>query len=98
MSLPHRDDAPGWTRGGTAALGPEQQELALELIRRVADSGKAVVIISHSLQHVLSVTDRIAVLRRGELVALVRGGETTGDELVSYITGTRAQEPSSFAA
>ncbi len=82
----------------TAALGPEQQELVLDLIRRVRDDGMAVVVISHSLQHVLSVADRIAVLRRGRLVALVRAGETSGDELVGYITGTREQSETAFAA
>ena len=82
----------------TAALGPEQQDLVLDLIRRVRDDGMAVVVISHSLQHVLSVADRIAVLRRGRLVALVNAGETSGDELVGYITGTRAQAPAAFAA
>ena len=82
----------------TAALGPEQQQLVLDLIRRVRDEGMAVVVISHSLQHVLSVADRIAVLRRGRLVALVPADETTGDELVGYITGTREQRAATFAA
>jgi simple sugar transport system ATP-binding protein len=77
----------------TAALGPEQQELVLDLIRRVRDEGMAVVVISHSLQHVLAVADRIAVLRRGRLVALVNAEETSGDELVGFITGIREQPP-----
>jgi simple sugar transport system ATP-binding protein len=73
----------------TAALGPEQQANVLELIRRVREGGTPVVLISHSLQQVMEVADRIAVLRRGRLVALVRPEETSDDDLLGYITGMR---------
>jgi simple sugar transport system ATP-binding protein len=76
----------------TAALGPEQQAHVLELIRRVKEGGTPVVLISHSLQQVMEVADRIAVLRRGRLVAVVRPQETSGDELLAYITGMKVHE------
>jgi simple sugar transport system ATP-binding protein len=76
----------------TAALGPEQQRQVLSLIDRVRSRGTAVLLVSHSLPQVLEVADRIAVLRRGELVALVQAAETDGDELVAYITGSRRQD------
>jgi simple sugar transport system ATP-binding protein len=78
----------------TAALGPEQQEQVLALIDRVRSRGTAVLLVSHSLPQVLAIADRVAVLRRGELVALVPAADTNGDELVAYITGTRRQRES----
>jgi D-xylose transport system ATP-binding protein len=71
----------------TAALGVRESRQALELIRRLKDQGVATVIISHNLEHVFSVVDRIVVLRRG----VIRGErEREGimpDEIVSMITG-----------
>ncbi len=71
----------------TAALGVRESRQALELIRRLKDQGVATVIISHNLEHVFSVVDRIVVLRRG----IIRGErEREGimpDEIVSMITG-----------
>lgn len=71
----------------TAALGMREAGLALELIRRLKDQGISVVLISHNLEHVFSVVDRIVVLRRGRVRGerLVR--EVKGDEIVSMITG-----------
>ena len=53
----------------TAALGVAQTRMVLDLVRRLADRGLAVVIISHNLQDVFQVADRIAVLRLGRMVA-----------------------------
>lgn len=75
----------------TAALGPEQQAQVLDLIREVRDRGVPVMLITHSLQQVMDVADRIAAFRRGELMATVRRDETTEEELIAYITGLRRQ-------
>ena len=58
----------------TAALGVRQTRRVLDLIRRVADRGIAVVLISHNMPEVLEVSDSIQVLRLGRRVARVRLG------------------------
>jgi len=73
----------------TAALGVAQTEQVLNLVRRLSDQGVAVVLISHNLTDVFAVADDIAVLYLGQMVAQVRTAETTRDEIVGYITGTK---------
>ena len=58
----------------TAALGVVQTHNVLETIKKVRDSGLAVVLISHSMPHVLEVADRVQVLRLGRRVATYDGG------------------------
>ena len=57
----------------TAALGVAQTAMVLELVRRLADRGLAVIIISHNMNDVFEVADRIAVLRLGRMVAVQTG-------------------------
>jgi simple sugar transport system ATP-binding protein len=71
----------------TAALGVRQTRKVLELIRRVADRGVAVVLISHNMPEVLEVSDRVEVLRLGKRVAQYQGKQTSVDELVGAMTG-----------
>lgn len=71
-----------------AALGVRQTELVLSLIERLKDHGVAVLLISHNMEHVLRVADRVAVMRLGRKVAdLALDGTTTGTHLVGLITG-----------
>ncbi|MCJ7623349.1 MAG: ATP-binding cassette domain-containing protein [Anaerolineaceae bacterium] len=71
----------------TAALGVRESKQAVELIRRLKDQNIATVVISHNLEHVFSVVDRIVVLRQG----IIRGERGIEDadvnEIVSMITG-----------
>lgn len=76
----------------TAALGVEQQREVLSLVLRLKRQGLSVVIISHNLQQVFEVVDRIVVLRLGQVVANVKASEVTGDDVVGYITGTQAAQ------
>jgi len=76
----------------TAALGVVQTQNVLELIRRVRDRGVAVVLISHSMPHVLAVADRVQVLRQGRRVATYDAKRTTMEELVGAMTGAISQE------
>jgi simple sugar transport system ATP-binding protein len=71
----------------TAALGVRQTRKVLELIRRVADRGIAVVLISHNMPEVLEVSDRVEVLRLGRRVAQYRAKDTNVEELVGAMTG-----------
>jgi ABC-type sugar transport system ATPase subunit len=71
-----------------AALGVKQTELVLSLVERLKSHGVGIVFISHNMQHVLRVADRIAVFRLGEKVADLDVHErTTGSELVALMTG-----------
>ena len=71
----------------TAALGVRQTRRVLDLIRRVADQGTAVVLISHNMPDVLEVSDNIQVLRLGRRVAEFTAAEATVDKLVGAMTG-----------
>jgi simple sugar transport system ATP-binding protein len=71
----------------TAALGVRQTANVLETIRRVADHGIAVVFISHSMPHVIEVSDRVQVLRLGHRVATYQTKDTSMEELVAAMTG-----------
>jgi D-xylose transport system ATP-binding protein len=70
----------------TAALGVAQTRQVLELVRRLAEQGQAVVIISHNLHDVFEVADRITVLRLGRNVAVFERPKTTQQDVVHAIT------------
>ncbi|MGW6934789.1 ATP-binding cassette domain-containing protein [Lentzea sp. NPDC054927] len=76
----------------TAALGVVQRERVLEVIKRVRDEGIAVVLISHNMPEVLSVSDRVEVLRLGRRVARFKAADTSVEELVGAMTGALTQE------
>ena len=71
----------------TAALGVRESRKVLELLLQLKGRGVAVIVISHNLEHVFSVADRIAVLRRGRNVGTVRTTDSSPSEIVHYITG-----------
>ena len=74
----------------TAALGVVQTEQVLDLIGRLRDQGLAVVVISHNLENVYHVADRIVVLRLGRLEATFDRDSTPREEVVAAITGAGA--------
>ncbi|MFV2008893.1 MULTISPECIES: ATP-binding cassette domain-containing protein [unclassified Micromonospora] len=74
----------------TAALGVAQTAQVLELVRRLADNGLAVVLISHNMNDVFAVSDRIAALYLGQMVAQVRSTEITHAQIVELITAGRS--------
>jgi D-xylose transport system ATP-binding protein len=74
----------------TAALGVAQTEQVLNLVKRLAEQGVAVIIISHNLADVFEVADHISVLYLGQMVAELETGATTRDDIVGYITGTKS--------
>jgi ABC-type sugar transport system ATPase subunit len=73
----------------TAALGVAETRRVEELIRRMRNGGRAILLVSHSLDQVFRLADRICVLRRGRQVGLRRRADTDGDEIVAMITGLR---------
>jgi ABC-type sugar transport system ATPase subunit len=74
-----------------AALGVKQTELVLSLVERLKSHGVGILFISHNMQHVLRVADRVAVMRLGAKVADVDVDEqTSGTDLVALMTGATA--------
>ncbi|HVT69447.1 MAG TPA: ATP-binding cassette domain-containing protein [Trebonia sp.] len=76
----------------TAALGAVQQRMVLDLVRRVRDQGITVVLISHNMQQVLEVCDRVEVLRLGTRVAQLGTSGTTVEDLVAAMTAGTIKE------
>ena len=76
----------------TAALGVVQTARVLDLIRGVRDSGVAVVLITHNMQDVKAVADRIEVLRLGRRAARFSGADVSMEDLVGAMTGALEQD------
>src|SRR6266496_3103251 len=75
----------------TAALGVAQTRQVLDLVRRLADQGLGVVLISHNLNDVFEVSDRIAALYLGQLAAEVAAAEVNNSQVVELITAGRTK-------
>ncbi len=79
----------------TAAMGVQETVAVLRLIRRLADRGHGVVVISHNMDQVFEISDRIAVMRRGRVVHSLLTRETNPQRVIALITGAldgRAEE------
>jgi len=72
----------------TAALGVPEQRKVHELVKTLKAQNVPVIIISHNLQDIFAVADRIIVMRRGNKVGDVRASEVTDDDLVSLMVGS----------
>jgi D-xylose transport system ATP-binding protein len=70
----------------TAALGVAQTRQVLDLVKRLAQNGLAVILISHNMNDVFEVADRITVLRLGGTVGVFKTAETTQRDIVEAIT------------
>jgi ABC-type sugar transport system ATPase subunit len=73
----------------TAALGVQETDRVEQIIQRMRARGRAILIVSHRLDQVFRISDRICVLRRGQQVGIKNTSDTNGDEIVSMITGLR---------
>jgi ABC-type sugar transport system ATPase subunit len=76
-----------------ANLGVHETEVVLSFVERLREHGVAVMVVSHNMQHVLRVTDRIVALRLGEKVLDTATADTSGDELVEVLTGEAVRLP-----
>jgi D-xylose transport system ATP-binding protein len=74
----------------TAALGVAQTRQVLDLVRRLADHGLGVVLISHNMNDVLEVADRITALYLGRVAADVSAKDVTHNQIVELITAGRS--------
>ena len=74
----------------TAALGVDETEQVLKMIEELRDhKGLTFIVISHNMQNVYRIADKIVVLRQGRHAATLQKGETTLEEIVAYITGAK---------
>ncbi|MGH7117847.1 MAG: ATP-binding cassette domain-containing protein [Acetobacteraceae bacterium] len=71
----------------TASLGTRQSDIVMNLIRNVAGEGLGVLLISHDMERLAEVADRIVVMRRGAIVAEFRARSTTLAEIVEAMLG-----------
>jgi D-xylose transport system ATP-binding protein len=82
----------------TAALGVTQTEQVLELVKRLAQNGLAVVLISHNLHDIFEVADRITVLRLGQDIGIYERAAVTQTQIVEAITAGKATKVSGITA
>ncbi|MPZ51445.1 MAG: ATP-binding cassette domain-containing protein [Acidimicrobiia bacterium] len=71
----------------TAVLTPQERDRLFEVMRRLRDSGRTIVFITHKLAEVMAVADRITVLRDGKVVSDLDPETTTPEEISRHMTG-----------
>jgi ABC-type sugar transport system ATPase subunit len=75
----------------TAALGVRQTKATLDLVKRVAASGVSVIVISHNLDDVFAIADRVVALRQGQITLNAAMPATSREEVVACMTGMSFQ-------
>lgn len=75
----------------TAVLTPQETEKLFTILRRMRDDGKCIIIITHKLHEVLSLSDRVTVLRKGEYIGTVNTAETNESELTEMMVGKKVE-------
>lgn len=73
----------------TAVLTPQEIEKLFDVLRRMREDGKSIIIITHKMHEVLSISDRVAVLRKGEHIATVNTAQTNEAELTELMMGQK---------
>ena len=73
----------------TAALGVQETKQVENIIRTLKSNGEPMILISHNMRQVFDLADRIVVFRRGRICANLRKEETSGEDVVAYITGAK---------
>ncbi|MEG1999926.1 MAG: ABC transporter ATP-binding protein [Evtepia sp.] len=71
----------------TAVLTPQETEKLFSVLRNMRDDGKSIVIITHKLNEVMAISDRVAVLRKGEYIATVQTSDTSPRTLTEMMVG-----------
>ncbi len=73
----------------TAVLTPQETQKLFDVLRRMKKDGKAIIIITHKLHEVLSISDRVAVLRKGEYIGTVQTKDATEKSLTEMMVGKK---------
>lgn len=77
----------------TAVLTPQEVDDLFELLRQMASQGLGIIIISHKLQEVMAISDRVAVLRQGRLVGNAQTNTVNREQLAEMIVGRQVERP-----
>jgi simple sugar transport system ATP-binding protein len=75
----------------SAVLTPQETDRLFDVLRRMREDGKSILIITHKLHEVLSISDRVAVLRRGEHIATVDTATTSASALTEMMVGKKVE-------
>ena len=75
----------------SAVLTPQETDRLFDVLRRMREDGKSILIITHKLHEVLSISDRVAVLRKGEHIATVNTSETSSEVLTEMMVGKKIE-------
>ncbi len=73
----------------TAVLTPQETDKLFQVLRKMREDGKSILIITHKLHEVMSISDRVAILRKGEHIATVKTSETTEAALTEMMVGKK---------
>ncbi len=73
----------------TAVLTPQETQKLFAILRRMRENGKSIIIITHKLHEVLSLSDKVSVLRKGEYIGTVNTAETNESELTEMMVGKK---------
>ena len=75
----------------TAVLTPQEIQKLFDVLRKMREDGKSIIIITHKLNEVMEISDRVAVLRKGEHIATVNTPETSEKELTEMMVGQKVE-------
>ena len=75
----------------TAVLTPQEIKKLFDVLRRMREDGKSIIIITHKLNEVMEISDRVAVMRKGEHIATVNTAETCEQELTEMMVGKKIE-------
>ena len=75
----------------SAVLTPQETDKLFAVLKRMRDDGKSILIITHKLHEVMSISDRVAVLRKGEHIATVETAETSPEQLTEMMVGKKVE-------
>jgi fructose transport system ATP-binding protein len=82
----------------TAALGVAETAQVENIVRQLKANGEPLILISHNMRQVFDLADRIVVFRRGRIAANLIKNNTSGEEVVQYITGAKQAAEGGLAA
>ncbi len=75
----------------SAVLTPQETDKLFAVLKRMREDGKSILIITHKLHEVMSISDRVAVLRKGEHIATVNTAETSESQLTEMMVGKKVE-------
>ena len=73
----------------TAVLTPQETEKLFDILKKMRDDGKSIIIITHKLNEVLAISDRVSILRKGEYIGTVETSKTNVKELTEMMVGKK---------